>query len=621
MPNTVYLDHLIQKDTIFRSVNWRTETSDATRRFERLDFSSIMTGDRLYRLLRKPDFQRATNSWDSEKCVDFLDTVVNNLLVPHLILWASPRTRNVYILDGAHRISVLRAWMQDDWGDSGPARHYYTRHDWAKISSAADEARQKTIERIGPFKLCKKMAQREEDDPTEFSLTATERDRVLAKFYRRLEQGDGLEIHWAQGDYEYAAQSFVRINRGGQQLDPTEVFLIEYRHNTFIRALMAIAGGNAGEADFWPERSATKPNRNLEPVPTFNETATNVYRRLFFPRFDVPPTDVNQPLMPEDSSYRTQDTLRQVLPIIIDGEICTSKKSFEAYFTRRYPSISDESAVFQATRILKDIEKKLRNFTSLSNNENLSLDIVPLFYWYNLRGGFVSAMCFGFFLWMLRNETGDQDELRHRKLVFSGNRDRFEFILHTFKQRIAAMQDSRGAGLRSATLFAEFYSKLLRYLHENRDVNDEETLSSAVNQIIQELLLSEDANTLMFSMRTEPVSTARSARNTSVDTHGKILRLFESNHRCPICGGHVDWKRYHQMEHLVPYREQQETTPLGTAESHQFCNNNGDIIRAYRIGARELKLPIAPERQVPVQLGLYDWGENSEFPEGGFNER
>lgn len=37
--------------------------------------------------LRKPDFQRETNDWDSDKVVEFLDSLVSNELIPSIILW------------------------------------------------------------------------------------------------------------------------------------------------------------------------------------------------------------------------------------------------------------------------------------------------------------------------------------------------------------------------------------------------------------------------------------------------------------------------------------------------------------------------------------------------------
>ena len=65
--------------------------------------------------LRKPDFQRETNQWTPAQVVAFLKSFLDNELVPSVILWKSPT--NIFLIDGAHRLSVLVAWIRDDYGD------------------------------------------------------------------------------------------------------------------------------------------------------------------------------------------------------------------------------------------------------------------------------------------------------------------------------------------------------------------------------------------------------------------------------------------------------------------------------------------------------------------------
>jgi hypothetical protein len=67
------------------------------------------------RQLRKPDFQRETNHWTPEQVVSFIESFVDSEVIPSLILWKSPRF--IFVIDGGHRLSALRAWMEDDYGD------------------------------------------------------------------------------------------------------------------------------------------------------------------------------------------------------------------------------------------------------------------------------------------------------------------------------------------------------------------------------------------------------------------------------------------------------------------------------------------------------------------------
>ena len=64
------------------------------------------------KLLRKPDFQRETNHWSPDQLVMFIESFLDNEVIPSLILWKAPRY--IFVIDGGHRLSALRAWVEDD---------------------------------------------------------------------------------------------------------------------------------------------------------------------------------------------------------------------------------------------------------------------------------------------------------------------------------------------------------------------------------------------------------------------------------------------------------------------------------------------------------------------------
>lgn len=66
--------------------------------------------------LRKPDFQRETTHWTPNKVVDLVKAFLDRDLIPAVILWQ--RGSEVFVIDGAHRLSALIAWVRDDYGDS-----------------------------------------------------------------------------------------------------------------------------------------------------------------------------------------------------------------------------------------------------------------------------------------------------------------------------------------------------------------------------------------------------------------------------------------------------------------------------------------------------------------------
>ena len=118
---TVYLDHHIARDSLF--YKRPTTAGSETRLSGFLNIKQLYGEDSEDHLLRKPDFQRATWSWTPEDCVDLLNAVMNEQVVPSVIMWyGEDGTR--FVLDGGHRISVLLAWIKDDWGDRLSAGHF-----------------------------------------------------------------------------------------------------------------------------------------------------------------------------------------------------------------------------------------------------------------------------------------------------------------------------------------------------------------------------------------------------------------------------------------------------------------------------------------------------------------
>lgn len=68
-----------------------------------------------YPVLRKPDFQRETSDWTVDKVGDFIVSFLDGDLIPATILWRS--SSFIFVIDGAHRLSALLSWVNDDYGD------------------------------------------------------------------------------------------------------------------------------------------------------------------------------------------------------------------------------------------------------------------------------------------------------------------------------------------------------------------------------------------------------------------------------------------------------------------------------------------------------------------------
>lgn len=270
----VHLDHLIRRQSIRYVASSKVDdppmSAQTWNRFEpaaqedrALRYDDIRR-DEWFSMIRKPDFQRETNAWTPEDCVEFLDSVVYGRIIPSLILWRNEENSFIYVLDGAHRLSVIRAWMIDDWGDK--AGDYYVRRDEVQIKEIADRTRQLVRQRIGLFQDFHK-AWLEHTDISNQGMAPKQvmepKRYAQASFYARVMGSlQTLSIQWERGDYSSAEQSFLRINRRGQVLDPWEANLIEYRSGSYARAIMCIAnGGESGH--YWPQPSPNESTPDL----------------------------------------------------------------------------------------------------------------------------------------------------------------------------------------------------------------------------------------------------------------------------------------------------------------------------------------------------------------------
>jgi hypothetical protein len=610
----VHLDHLITRDDIYYHPRKTTFTDDrSVKKDEIIRYIDIRDNRGTFSSLRKPDFQRQTNAWDPDKCVEFLDSIVQAWLIPHIILWKQPGSKNRYVIDGAHRISVVKAWMCDDWGDSPRAKKYYTRQNQEEIEKIAEYTRDLVERTIGNFKELQSELSVFDDLSDMDKMSIPEHKRAILQFFHFIED-DGLPIHWADDkSYEQVAQSFVRINRGGQPLGDFEVYLIENRKSSYVRSIMAIAG--AGKGEYWPPTQEIQQSRELRQLlETFPEKAADIHERLFKPSYQLPPNDVHQPFMPAPPYFRKHLYLRELLPILVNNDIVKTKSGFEKLVKREQYNLSIPIVIKSSDNILSTIEGKLKHVTSLSNREPLSLDIVPLFYWYNKRGQFVRALCYGFLYWIF---TGTDEDIRNRKIIFSGNRERFEYILHTLKTEIASIHFTGGAALHTTIKTAKFFQELLMLLHTSRDKPTDELIDH-VNMLLEGISNRDAAAMPLVS------SKRRSGRNTAIDTHSKIDLLFNDNTRCHICGGHIDLKRYHQMDHVQQYKEQRETSPQNLLPTHQFCNNNRDIISTYKAGnvtlspvlSSEIESEQLEEKWEQMSFEIEDkWEDEQEFPD------
>jgi uncharacterized protein DUF262 len=149
----VNLDAMIPRADFALEDERNTTSSD---RFHSISVKDFKPDGLLRPILRKPDFQRETNHWSPEQVFSLLDCFVNNDLIPSVIVWKSPTY--LFVIDGGHRLSAIRAWIEDDYGDGPISRAFFGEAISKEQKRAADKTRELVAEscrvrvRLCPFR-------------------------------------------------------------------------------------------------------------------------------------------------------------------------------------------------------------------------------------------------------------------------------------------------------------------------------------------------------------------------------------------------------------------------------------------------------------------------------------
>lgn len=575
--NVVHLDHHIKRQSI-RFYN-KAETLNNLKSNQRLSDTNIRYNDIItqwFDNIRKPDFQRETNAWSPFQCCEFIESVVKGQIIPSIILWKNEVNGLVYVLDGAHRLSIIRAWMIDDYGDA--SIDYYERRDIDTIKKVAKDTRNLINNKIGSFEQFKKSyndLQRKIEEGKAPKSEMGERDFRQATFYSDVISGNAaLFAQWERGNYESAEQSFLRINRQGQPLAPAESTLIEYRKGSYSRVIMHIA--NAGEPGYyWPTDLIDNDLQTI--VASLNQKAKGIYERLFIPPFSLPIKELSVPILVAPAYFQKHNYLMEFIPLIYWNSISDDPEQQIEFLSLDHKKDS-EIVIKNANELMTAIDTKISHIASF-NNDPKSLSIVPLFYWYNERGQFIRALFYSWIYWLLQ---GNDSEVFQRKIIYTSNRENIELIMFHFKKEISAYAAKSGAGLKAVKQLALFYEKLINYFHERKDQAIKfDDLENDIPIFLDEKRLVKNIN------RTGRVYTTRDK------TQSNINELFKSSIRCHICGGIVDLKFGGiQYDHVEKYKDVKNTDPENLRPTHPFCNNNRDKIEGYRNGDIIIERPM-----------------------------
>lgn len=596
----VYLDHLIKRENLryHRSREIVSSSGNPTLRMSDLfgDHPSSRANS-----LRKPDFQRTTWSWTAEDCVSLLESIVNEQVIPSIIMWMSPENGYDYILDGGHRISVVLAWLNDDWGEKLQIEAYRDEEEETLIKQAALEVRNLVKARIGSisdFQEADKEFHRAvmEDKAPRLVLSPVTFKRGI--FYQQLRKGEiGFHVLWVTGDYEKAEQSFLKINKGGKPLSEWETAVVDNRHSSFIRTVMSLTSVSSTR-HYWHTKDLdeAKQEATQKKIDEIIDGINKLHETIFKPVYEIPIRRLQQPLFVAPDTQTKPFWLSQLLTIIEGGK---GREGETRKLIDREKKASPEEIISNGMELVSDT---LDAFSHLVGPSSKSLAVVPALYFYTDTGRYVRSLLYGLLYWLL---AGSEENVLNRKRVFSIHRAAFEQILLDNKEDVVTgITRKTGSGHEITSQTAQYYQGLVELLIQHKDDIQSTAFSAGYSTLVKKL------TNRASKVRVSPLG--RSRLFTPNQKSALILdNFFQTPNRCGICDGILDLTADLQHDHILEHAKGGKTVPENQRLVHPFCNNqaNREIILAGKDGRESIKLPrfIDPDLAIePLQLELFD---------------
>jgi hypothetical protein len=327
---------------------------------EKIGLRDLTQGSLLLPILRKPDFQRETNHWSPNQVASLIECFVSGDLIPSVILWKSPLY--LFVIDGGHRLSVLRAWIEDDYGDGPISQQFFGYEISREQKRIAKKTRQMVEDCVGKYaQVNTQLQQPDLPDETRRRLTG-----VASR---------ALHIQWVSGNAEKAEASFFKINTEGTPLDDVEELLLRNRRRPIAIGARAVIRAGKGHR-YW----SAFP---VEIAQRIESTADQLHQTLFEP-------EVKRPIKTLDLPLGGSKGVRTALQVLIDFMLIANRDQ-----QGRPNKLEDQEVDERGEATLQALTKAYRLAGWITGNTNGSLGLHPAVYFYGPTGVHSGPMFMG----------------------------------------------------------------------------------------------------------------------------------------------------------------------------------------------------------------------------------
>lgn len=513
----VNLDAMIKREDFEATNEEELSSFDTVATISLRDFTK---GGLIGSNLRKPDFQRETNHWNPDQVVSLLECFLNGDLIPSVILWRSPTY--IFVIDGGHRLSVLKAWIEDDYGDGPTSQPFFGYEISGEQKKNANKTRDLVNKKIGSWQH---LTQKLESD----SLDPIERKRLTPIVSR------AIQIQWVKGDADKAASSFFKINTKGTPLDDIEELLLRNRKKPISIASRAIIRAGKGHkywSSFGRDVSAEIENN-----------AKDLHTLLFDPEIKNPIKTLDLPLGGPKGVRTAIQALIELALISVRDQNGSPKL------------ISDEIDDVDGEATVKAL-KKISNLVSrVTGNVNGSLGLHPAVYFYGPTGRHSNPMFMGV-MSLIGRKLSNNDKLFFVK--FTKIRSQLESILINKKDLFATILQ-KNISMKRAEKHELLLDKIIKSLDQGEIPSDEEIVEMA----------GLGGKLIVGDIETDK-------KNFNDDDKSKVFihAALASALKCPICNGYLSVEKSVSYDHIQRLEDGGNGSASNCQLSHPYCNQS-----------------------------------------------
>ncbi len=516
MASLVNLDALIKREDF----GTEEDEQEAFENFGTISIRDLTEGALVGPNLRKPDFQRETNHWSPQQVLSLLQSFVTGDLVPSVILWKSPTY--LFVIDGGHRLSALKAWIEDDYGDGALSYEYFGREISRDQKKIAETTRKLVNDSIGSYKQLK-LKNEKQDLPTE-------EKRFVTKAISR-----GLQVQWVKGDADKAEKSFFKINTQGTPLDQIEELLLINRNKPIPIAARAIIRAGTGHK-YWS-------SFEHDAAAKIEQLSKELHVTLFEP-------EIKRPIKTLDLPLGGSKGVRTALQVLIDLILIATRN--QQGFPKEISELHDDLTGQATVETLRRINKLAKRVTG---NDNGSLGLHPAIYFYGPSGRHSSAMFMGL-MSLIAKKLNDNNSKFFED--FTKAREKIEEVLVKKKDLIATILQKHISKNR-ISIYSDFINELVARINRGEIIEDNTIVS--ITKLDGKIVLGNFIG-------------GNAAFSDDVKSESFIKAALKSAIKCTICNGYLDAEKSLSYDHMTRVREEGRGNIDNCQLTHPYCNQS-----------------------------------------------